>query len=233
MCGISGAFGAQASASEYVTRMVGVQHHRGPDYSAVLNGRPGVALGHNRLSILDLSPAGHQPMVSRDGRLRVAFNGEIYNYEELRRELNQYPFRSRTDTEVILAAYQRWGDSCLDRLYGMFAFLLWDDGERRLLAARDRFGVKPLYYYQAPDGRLLLASEIKALWAAGVPREPDEVTWASYLTYGVHENTARTFWKHVNQVPPGHKLVWKDGRTRIEKWYDLAGRIGTEFDNRT
>src|SRR5262249_21227740 len=149
----------------------------------------GVAgLGHNRLSIIDLSDAGRQPMSDSTGRYWIVFNGEIYNYLELRDELD-YQFQTRTDTEVLLAAYQKWGKACLDKLIGMFAFAIWDEKDRRLFAARDRFGVKPLYYKHSPKGNLLLASEIKALHSAGVPSYPDTIAWATYLAYGLYDHT--------------------------------------------
>src|SRR5437899_311596 len=174
MCGIAGVVGCSTTAVS-LEAILECQRHRGPDYRGIYRHPSGLAaLGHNRLSILDLTPAGHQPMVSDDRRLCIAFNGEIYNYLELRAELSAYPFRTRTDTEVILAAYQRWGEACLDRFVGMFAFALWDSWEQRLFAARDRFGVKPLYYVEDSDGTLLVASEIGALRAAGVATVPDE-----------------------------------------------------------
>src|SRR5438067_147737 len=146
MCGIAGIFGSCVER-DHLEAMVGAQHHRGPDARGVYLDPAGVAgLGHNRLSIIDLSEAGRQPMSSHDGRLRIVFNGEIYNYLELRAKLHEYPYRTRTDTEVILAAYERWGEACLDHLIGMFSLLIWDEREGRLFAARDRFGVKPLYY---------------------------------------------------------------------------------------
>jgi asparagine synthase (glutamine-hydrolysing) len=192
-----------------------------------------VALGHNRLSIIDLSEAGRQPMSDSQGRYWVVFNGEIYNYIELRDELSsQYTFRTRTDTEVLLAAYQTWGDACVERLLGMFAFLIWDERERRLFAARDRFGVKPLYYHQKPDGALALASEIKALHAAGVSANIDAVSWATYLTSGAHDHTERTFWEKIQPLPPGHTLTWQAGKKTISQWYDLAERVGPEWDDR-
>src|SRR6476469_3381405 len=148
MCGIAATVGARRDAAE-VPRMVAAVAHRGPDATGVwVDDARGVALGHARLSILDLSAAGRQPMRGgADGRLHVTFNGEIYNYQELRAALAPYRFRTRTDTEVLLAAYDRWGDACLERLVGMFAFVLWDARKGRLLAARDRFGVKPLFYH--------------------------------------------------------------------------------------
>src|SRR5947208_4967682 len=155
MCGLAGLIGDGCEALS-LEAMIDCQRYRGPDDRGIYRHPSGLAaLGHNRLSILDLTPAGHQPMVSDDGRLCITFNGEIYNYLELRAELSAYPFRTRTDTEVILAAYERWGEACLDRFQGMFAFLLWDMPNGRLFAARDRFGVKPLYY--SPQvGRLLV-----------------------------------------------------------------------------
>ena len=233
MCGISGAFGRNRERWQ-LTAMVAAQRHRGPDAEDVYLDPSKIAgLGHNRLSVIDLSPAGRQPMSNRDGSLHIVFNGEIYNYLELRAELSDYEYRSRTDTEVILAAYERWGAACLDKLVGMFAFLIWDEREQRLFAARDRFGVKPLYYHAGADGELALASEIKALRAAGVGAEPDEVSWASYLTHGLHDHSERTFWKGVRQLPPGHYLTWQNGvGTRISRWYDLAERSGEQYDPR-
>jgi asparagine synthase (glutamine-hydrolysing) len=214
--------------------MVQAQRHRGPDDEGLfLAPSRRAGLGHNRLSIIDRSAAGRQPMATSDGRLQLAFNGEIYNYLELRAELRDYPFRTHTDTEVLLAAWCRWGAGCLDRLIGMFAFLLWDDGEQRLIAARDRFGVKPLYYHAGADGSLTLSSEIKALWAAGVPRAPDAGTWGGYLMYGLCDHGSRTFWDGVSRLPPGTYLDWRGGRHRVTRWYDVADRVGPEPDARS
>ena len=222
MCGISGVFGRRVRR-EQVQAMTAVQHHRGPDASGIYISPSGVAgLGHNRLSIIDLSPAGQQPMSTPDGRYHMVFNGEIYNYRELRAELNDYPYRSQTDAEVVLAAYQRWGKACLDRFIGMFAFLLWDEQEQSLFAARDRFGVKPLNYYVNDDGTLFAASEIKALHAAGAPPEFDPVTWATYFTSGAYDHSERTFWKGIKSLPAGHTLTWQNDSLQIRRWYDLA-----------
>lgn len=212
---------------------IGRQRHRGPDAEGIwLSQSRRAGLGHNRLSIIDLSDAGRQPMSSHDGRLQIAFNGEIYNYLELRAELSEYPYRSHSDTEVLLAAYERWGESCLDRLIGMFAFLIWDEREQKLFAARDRFGVKPLNYHLGADGTLAIASEIKALFAAGVVAEPDEIAWANYLNAGLYDHTPRTFWRGVNSLPAGHCMSWRSGELKIARWYDLAERSGKTFDQR-
>ena len=214
--------------------MVATQRHRGPDGEGTYVDPEGrVALGHNRLSILDLSDAGRQPMADAQGRFRIVYNGEIYNYLELRKELEGgYPFSSQSDTEVLLAAYANWGAGCLDRLIGMFAFAVWDERDRVLFAARDRFGVKPFYYHTRPDGSLLFASEIKALWAGGAPARPDAAAWASYLSGGVYEQSGRTFWEGVESLPAGHTLTWRDGSTRTSCWYDLAARVGSATDPR-
>jgi asparagine synthase (glutamine-hydrolysing) len=226
MCGIAAAFGGRGDRRR-LEAMLAVQHHRGPDDGGVeADEAAGVGLGHRRLSILDLSSAGHQPMASADGRLRLVFNGEIYNYLELRQELSDYPFRSRTDSEVILAAWQRWGPECLPRFVGMFAFVLWDRERQQLFAARDRFGVKPLYLARGANGAGLLASEIKALHAAGVPHAPDAATWATFLASGLYDHERRTFWQGVEQVPPGGWLTWDREQGLCEGvWYDLADAV--------
>ena len=236
MCGIAGVFGSAWGLAE-LESIVGSQNHRGPDSSSVYvdeaHGRGFAGLGHNRLSIIDLSAAGNQPMADPEGRFWIAFNGEIYNYRELRHELREYPFRSQTDTEVILAAYLRWGEACLDRFVGMFSFLLWDQRDGTLFAARDRFGKKPLYYHQGADGSIMLASEIRALHAAGVPAEPDPVAWSTYLAHGLHDHSARTFWSGITPLPAGHLLRWRQGRPEVECWYDLGTRMaGIELDDR-
>lgn len=232
MCGIAGLFGSGWHIAQ-LCAMVRAQWHRGPDATGVFtDASRQAAMGHNRLSIIDLSDAGRQPMFSADGRYCLVFNGEIYNYLELRSELGAYPFRGRTDTEVVLAAYDRWGAACLDRFLGMFAFLLWDTREQRLFAARDRFGVKPLYYHVRPDGALAVASEIRALHDAEVPAIPDDVMWATYLASGAHELPGRTFWSGIQALPAGHSLTWAAGRLSTTRWYDLAARVGDAFDTR-
>jgi asparagine synthase (glutamine-hydrolysing) len=233
MCGIAGIFGQNWDRNQ-LESMVAVQHHRGPDASGIYIDPQGKAgLGHNRLSIIDLSESGRQPMSDSTNRFHVIFNGEIYNYIELRRELrSEYEFRTNTDTEVLLAAYQKWGKSCLDRLIGMFAFAIWDERDRSLFAARDRLGVKPLYYHQRKDGTLFLSSEVKALRAGGLDTRPDPITWASYFAYGLSDQSERTFWEGVKALRPGHCFTWRDGRMNLSCWYDLADRVAPEFDSR-
>lgn len=234
MCGITGIFGQGWNEHELVA-MLDAQAHRGPDGRRNYKDPDGFAgIGHNRLSIIDLSELGSQPMTSADGRYTASLNGEIYNYLELRNELkDEYTFRSQSDTEVLLAAFAKWGSECLDRLIGMFAFIIWDEREKTAFVVRDRFGVKPVYYSQHADGRLILASEIKALHSAGVVREHDQEVWASYLAHGVYDHSSRTFWKGVHSLPGGHCLVWKNGSLTIRRWYKLEERVGNDFDHRS
>src|SRR5688500_3705031 len=170
MCGIAGILDLRRDpvGQAEVDAMAASITHRGPDDSGTFVRGP-VGLANNRLAIIDVSAAGHQPMTSDDGRLVIVYNGELYNFRELARELESsgQTFRSRTDTEVVLRAWQEWGPSCLDRFDGMFAFAVWVDLEQKLKLARDRFGVKPLYYAET-GGRMLLGSGITALLAAGL-----------------------------------------------------------------
>ena len=243
MCGIAGLLPLAEPAPEALIRarlgsMLDIQAHRGPDDRGT-DIREGLGLGHLRLSILDLSNAGHQPMQSPDGRYTLVFNGEIYNYLELRSELAPRKFISSSDTEVLLAAWERWGSACLDRLDGMFAFAILDRVENILWIVRDRFGVKPLYYSRLQlDGRdyLAFSSEIKGLHAAGVYPEAETRGWSSYLANGHTDHTQRTFWKDVTRVMPG-ELVRVDlgaGTFDVRKWYSLPDRVAqAEPDLRT
>jgi len=173
MCGFTGIVGPAADRTATLARMTAAIHHRGPDDHGTFEDA-GCALGHRRLSIIDLSAAGRQPMTNEDGTVQLAFNGEIYNFQELRHDLvaRGHTFRSRTDTEVLVHLYEERGDAMVEALRGMFAFALWDAPRRRLLLARDHFGQKPLFYAEVGE-TLLFASEIKALLAAGVPARPD------------------------------------------------------------
>lgn len=187
--------------------MTGVQRHRGPDDSDHWQDPTlPIALGHRRLAIIDLRPEGRQPMASPEQDLRLTFNGEIYNYLELRAELRDYPWRTRTDSEVILAAYRAWGERCVERFVGMFAFALWDASRRVLFCARDRLGIKP-FHWAWHDGGFLFASEVKAVLAAGVPARPDDKAWGEYLLYGVYDHGDRTFFEGIRSLPPGHRLT--------------------------
>lgn len=234
MCGIVGIFG-QNWETQQLRAMHFAQRHRGPDADGFyLDPQNLGGLAHNRLSIIDLSEGGRQPMTSSDGRFKIVFNGEIYNYLELRRELeSEFRFKTQSDTEVLLAAFEKWGAPFLDRLIGMFAILIWDEKEKTAFAARDRFGVKPLYYHRETDGTIFLASEIKAIHAAGISREPNENAWANYLVHGLTDHTEETFWKEIYALPAGHLLIWKNGAVNFSCWYDLAEKTAGEFDTRS
>lgn len=233
MCGIAAVFGRKWTPEQLVSMQVALRH-RGPDADGLyIDPRDLCGLAHNRLSIIDLSEAGRQPMQSGDGRFQIVLNGEIYNYLELRSELEgEFSFKTQTDTEVLLAAYQKWGRKCLDRLIGMFAFIVWDEREKTGFAARDRFGVKPLNYHHRPDGTVLLASEIKALHAAGVERELNPRAWADYLSCGLSDHGDESFWRGISVLPPGHVLTWKGGNLKCSRWYDIAERTAGAFDDR-
>jgi asparagine synthase (glutamine-hydrolysing) len=200
--------------------------HRGPDDIGSFAG-DGCALGFRRLSIIDLSDAGSQPFASDDGRFRLIHNGEIYNYVELRSELEGggRRFRSATDTEVVLAAFERWGERCVERFNGMWAFAIWDGLERRLFCSRDRFGIKP-FYYRFANGRLSFASELQAFTADPEARlEPNLHAVREYLDQAYLDHTARTFLAGIHRLPPAHSLVLDDRGLRIEPYWRLeSGR---------
>src|SRR4249919_2958195 len=215
MCGIAGMVDWRAATSADALRSIGnamieTVRHRGPDAGEVwVEAEGGVALGQRRLAIIDLSPGGAQPMHSADRRHVIVFNGEIYNYRDIRRELEACGrvMRSDSDTEVLLEACAAWGvESAIERAIGMFAFALWDRGARTLSLVRDRLGIKPMYYAATPD-RLLFASELKALraapdWAPSI----DEDAVAGYLRHG-YIAQPRTIYREAAKLPPGHILT--------------------------
>jgi asparagine synthase (glutamine-hydrolysing) len=214
-------FSGRPPDEDLVRRMTATLRHRGPDDDGVhLSGPAG--LGHTRLSIIDLSPNGHQPMISRDGRVAVIFNGEIYNFLDLRRELEQdgITFRSRSDTEVILEAYRRWGPAAFSRLHGMFALAIWDAARGELHAARDRFGIKPFYYTIWPSG-LAFGSEIKAILAGGrLSRRMSQEALHEYLYYGAALGP-RSLFEGAARLLPGHHLVFDRTGLRIRPYASI------------
>jgi asparagine synthase (glutamine-hydrolysing) len=218
MCGIFGVVGFLPEQRQ-LQEVLRLLKHRGPDGEGVVRTSSGV-LAHTRLSIIDLSPLGRQPMSNYDGSVWIALNGEIYNYIELRDELAGYPFRSHTDTEVVLAAYERWGEAFLERLRGMFAFGLWDERRRTLLCATDRFSIKPLYYSRWRDA-LWFSSEVKPLAACGVPLAPNDEALFSYLAYGLLDHNEQTLFHDIFQLRPGTYLQYRDGQILILRYWDL------------
>lgn len=225
MCGIAGVFGKVDFAA--VTRMVDVQAHRGPDGRGVWNDpKVPVTLGHSRLSIIDLSDAGRQPMIYAEGKLCITYNGEVYNYRELRQELVGlgYAFQSNSDTEVVLAAYQAWGVDSLSRLRGMFALAIVDarpeQGEPSLLLARDRLGIKPLVFTEQA-GCIWFSSELRALLASGcVSRQVDHEGLLDYLALG-SVTQPRTLIRGVETLPAAHWLRISASGRQMEPYWDL------------
>ena len=228
MCGITGIVDPQAQCASaleaLVERMTCAIAHRGPDGAGHFADAH-AALGHRRLAILDLSDAAAQPMSSEDGALVLAFNGEIYNFVELRTELAAlgHRFTSSGDTEVLLKAFQQWGPACVQRFNGMWAFAIWDRRSRTLFLSRDRLGVKPLYYTEQ-GGRLYFASEIAALRAVLDLREANAAKLHDYLAYGYRTNDGETFFARVNELPPGLHLHWREGRAVQTCYWSLPER---------
>jgi asparagine synthase (glutamine-hydrolysing) len=232
MCGIAGAIGAVDARIEAAVRaMMNAQAHRGPDDSGLFRseGEQGVVLGFQRLSILDLTPEGHQPMIDAESGNVVVFNGEVYNYAELRRELEgqRTNFRSTGDTEVLLRGYGRWGASVVQRLRGMYDFAIFDPRRREVLLARDRLGIKPLYYAEVstPGGKVLLfASELRALLASGLlERRLDPRGLATYLWNGFVVGPS-TMIRGIKLLGPGElmRVSIDDARPRSERYWSLG-----------
>ncbi|MCT8336981.1 asparagine synthase (glutamine-hydrolyzing) [Methanoculleus sp. Afa-1] len=226
MCGIAGQFALNGEDADpaLVGAMAERLAHRGPDGEGTFFSGP-IGLAHRRLAIIDLSDEGRQPMGSEDGTLQIVFNGEIYNYPEIREELSAagHRFASATDTEVILHAYEEWGRDCLARFNGMWAFALWDGRRRELFCARDRLGVKP-FYYTLIDGSFLFASEIKALRAhPDVGRQPNDRMLSTFLAWGVADHTGETMYDGVFQLPPAHTVVVsEEGVGEPKRYWDFA-----------
>ena len=241
MCGIAGIIQLNPSLynKEHLQKMTDAVAHRGPDGEGLWQNESGnVLLGHRRLSIIDLSDAGRQPMClnpypssrgeeGESPRYTIIHNGEIYNYIEIREELKKkgYTFCSQTDTEVIVAAYDCWQDACVDYFDGMFAFAIWDEKEKELFCARDRFGEKPFFYFF--DGQqLLFASEMKALWAAGIERTPNQKMLFNFITIGYTDNPLQpgeTFFENINKLPAGSTLKYttRNNKLLLEKFWNI------------
>src|SRR3989440_1842341 len=231
MCGIAGIISTNAEAR--IGAMLESIEHRGRDDQGVWTsaaiddeGRR-ACLGHRRLSIIDTSSAGHQPMLSEDGRFVLTFNGEIYNYRELKHELaaHGHKFQTDTDTEVLLAAFTEWGVGCLPHLNGMFAFAIWDTKERQLILARDRLGIKPLYYAQVEGengASFIFASEVKAILATGLTeRAIDPQALNQFLTF-LWTPDPHTLFRGIKKLPPAHVLTLRDDEINVREWWDVS-----------
>jgi len=223
MCGIAGIVSRDRLGPDdqaRATAMRDVMSYRGPD-GAGLHAAARAVLAHRRLSIVDLA-GGHQPLSNETGTTWITFNGEIYNHRDVRAQLEGagHAYRTRSDTETIVHAYEQWGDECVQHFRGMFAFAIWDGAARRLLLARDRLGVKPLYWAMAGD-RLLFASEIKAILKSGLVAATPNVRVLSEVLATRGTAGEETMFEGVYKLLPGHRLVFEDGRVRIEKYWDL------------
>jgi asparagine synthase (glutamine-hydrolysing) len=232
MCGIAGIVAGDrlhADDCELVKRMRDVIAHRGPDDAGMfVDDR--AALGHRRLSIVDLA-AGHQPLSNEEQTVWIVFNGEIYNHASVRPELEAagHRYKTRSDTETIVHAYEQWGDACVDRLRGMFAFAIWDAPRRRLLLARDRLGVKPLYWAMA-DGRLLFGSEIKSILESGLIRASANEAALPELLGTRYLSGTETLFNGIHRLMPGHTLVFEDGAVSTRAYWDIpVGRASGEL----
>ncbi len=224
MCGITGIFdsrGKREIGRAVLARMNDSQHHRGPDEEG-LHLEPGLGLGHKRLSIIDLS-TGQQPLYNEDRSVCIVYNGEIYNYQELMPELTRlgHTFRTKSDTEVVVHAWEEWGERCVERFRGMFAFALWDRNRETLFLARDRLGVKPLHYALLPDGTVLFGSELKSILAhGGLARELDPQAIEEYFALG-YVPEPRTIFATAKKLPPAHTLTLRRGAgisAPVEYW---------------
>ncbi len=214
MCGISGILDwSQPLPQEILLNMIRRLSHRGPDAEGVFIESP-IGLAHRRLSIIDLNESANQPMQDESGNYFIVFNGEIYNFLTLRQDLESTGsrFHTKSDTEVLLEAYKKWGTGCLQRLNGMFAFAIWDRPNRRLFLARDRLGEKPLFYFPLTEGGLVFASELKALLAhPAVPRDMDMNALSQYLSFGYVPGDASII-SGIKKLPSGHFLISENGK---------------------
>lgn len=224
MCGICGRYNLNPGRhidANMLGAMTDVLEHRGPDDSGIFIEK-NVGFGHRRLSILDLSPLGHQPMFNEDKSVSVVFNGEIYNYKDIKADLEAkgHAFRSATDTEVIVHAYEEYGPDCVNLFNGMFAIAIWDAKKRELMLVRDRLGIKPLYYYQNRDF-ISFASEIKSILIDHeVPREVDTQALSNFLTLH-YVPGPRTMFRNIMKLQPGHMLIVSNGKSRIKRYWEL------------
>ncbi len=218
MCGIVGAVGGQ---SENITRALEVIKRRGPDATTVSE-FPGIVFGHNRLSIIDLAECANQPMRSACGRYVIIFNGEIYNYQDIKAEINgEYPWQTQSDTEVILASYIKWGEACLEKFRGMFSFCIWDIEQQKIFGARDRLGVKPFYYRHAGDQIFFGSRPDAVLQASGQPPVSIDYQAVRYFLEAGYIPAPLTIYQELKKLSPGHKLFFCRGELRVEEYWSL------------
>jgi len=230
MCGLAGvvSFSQNINLPDTIRRMTDAMAHRGPDADGFYTNDK-IALGHRRLSIIDLSTAANQPIADHTGRYQIIFNGEIYNFRDVKKMLPDYPFTTDSDTEVLLAAYSKWGPNCLPYLKGMFAFVIWDEVEQTIFIARDRMGVKPVYYY-VNDQFFLFASEIRGIMASGLVNKKVNAAaiqeFLSYQSVGFPESAIQD----VFQLEAGCYITIQNNRYRVKKYWDITGSPSVDFD---
>lgn len=233
MCGICGIvnFNGESVEVESIRKMMDLMINRGPDDSGIyIDGN--IGLGHRRLSIIDLSKESRQPMSDKWGKYVIVYNGEIYNYLELKKEyLNEYEFQTKSDTEVILYAYHKWGENCLDYLNGMFAFAIFDTIERKVFIARDRFGIKPFYYY-VDNEKFIFASDIPPILSVlGTKIEANNQIIYDYLLFNRTNHNENTFFKNIKKLQHSHKMTINNRNLKIESWYNLRDKIKNPYNS--
>src|SRR4030095_3652514 len=227
MCGIAGFVTTHESlplgeSAIALNRMCRIIRHRGPDDQGTMV-KGGVALGMRRLSIIDLA-GGHQPISGEDGSVTIVYNGEVYNFLQLKPQLEArgHRFQTHSDTEAVVHAYEEYGEACVDHLRGMFAFAIWDDRARKLFIARDRAGTKPLYYTLPSHGTLVFGSELKSLLAhPDVEREINLQALDAYFTLGYVPDPLSIF-RDIHKLPPGHHLTFAEGRVKVRQYWDFT-----------
>ncbi len=221
MCGIAGIVGPGAELmGARLQSMMDSINHRGPDDSGVFIQNQ-LAIGHKRLSILDQSKAGHNPFFSNDKKYVVVYNGEVYNYLELRKQLqSKYLFKTETDTEVVLAAYIVWGEKCVEKFVGMFSFVIWDSVKNQVFGSRDRFGIKP-FFYTFSEGLFFFSSEIKSLLSANLIRKANFSIINEYLQYGLYDHCSESFFAEIKKLLPGNFFILKQGKFSTYQYWNL------------
>jgi asparagine synthase (glutamine-hydrolysing) len=217
MCGISGIYNFNGAAVDQalLNKMNNIIRHRGPDGNGTfIDGNVGI--GSNRLAIIDLREIANMPMYDTENRYVIVYNGEIFNYIEVRNELLKkgYKFNTDSDTEVVINSYKEWGEDCLHKLNGMWDFALWDKQEKVLFCSRDRYGIKPLYYY-ADNDKLIFGSEIKQILSCGVDKSVNDEIIYDYLVFHFIDHSEQTFFKHIHKLQAGHKLAVKNGKMTV------------------
>ncbi|MGH2575049.1 MAG: asparagine synthase (glutamine-hydrolyzing), partial [Ignavibacteria bacterium] len=235
MCGISGIFNFnnQSVDNNQLLMMNQLIHHRGPDGNGVFT-EANIGLGNTRLAIIDLRHLADQPMFDFDERYVITYNGEIFNFVELRVELVKkgYKFKTNSDTEVILNSYREYGEDCLQKLNGMWAFAIWDRKEKSLFCSRDRYGIKPFYYFKDYE-KFIFGSEIKQILSCGVSKEVNDNIIYDFLVFNFLDHTEETFFKNIFKLPAGCKISLKNNEFIVSRWYNLPLEVNDGLNTDT